>query len=413
MRTATGLNALRFDYEALLYQELAKQPQVRAFHEQSEREHYFSLHKRHLLGTAVKITADLFPDIYRLYRDCLSRIGEHIEGDLYVHQDTQYNAHVYAHEQRCDILLTSALVREFNSSELAFVIGHELGHVLFEHNQIPAGFLLFDERAEQISPQLAKSLLQWSRAAEITADRIGFLACGDLSSAANAFFKTACGFHPGSDQQVLYALHAQFAEIERLTQDMQRRQMSGYASTHPLIPIRFKSLELISLDLLAFRNQRKNIKERDLHMINRQVQAVLDKTEPVVLQQNAPAAGENLEKQEDFAALLLLSLLLVASAQGAPSRSNIKYIQETAQRLQTPFQLDAVLQECKHNPALFREQVLEEMRLRSVSQDAILQVLHTCVLMCQPCSAAESQMMRSLCQSLRGGEHLLKAVLNQ
>lgn len=413
MYAAESLGALRFEYEAHLYSDLSRQPQIRSLQEQIERDHYFSLHKRHLLGTAVKITADLFPALYNVYQNCLNYIGGNVEGHLYVHQDSQYNAHVYAHEQRFDILLTSALVKDFKPLELAFVIGHELGHVLFDHNQIPAGHLLFDEKAEPITAQLAKTLLQWSRAAEITADRIGFLTCGDLSSAANAFFKTACGVYPDSDQQVLSALHAQFDEIERLTADMQQKKIASYASTHPLIPIRFKSLELISLDLLSFRNHGKAIRQRDLSMINQQVQRVLSKTEPVNIDTGGslPGGREAVETQEEFAPLLLLSLVCVASSTGVLQRDKVSFIQDTAQRLQANVKLDVILQDCHNSPTIFQKQVLEEMRNYAVNQDTILQVLHTCALMCQPCQTAEVQMMRELCRSLRGANNLVDAVL--
>ncbi len=413
MYAAESLGALRFEYEAHLYNDLSRQPQIRSVQEQIERDHYYSLHKRHLLGTAVKITADLFPALYAVYQNCLDHIGSGIEGNLYVHQDSQYNAHVYANEQRFDILLTSALVKDFKPLELSFVIGHELGHVLFAHNCIPAGHLLFEERAEPISAQLAKTLLQWSRAAEITADRIGFLTCGDLSSAATAFFKTACGIQPDSDRQVLNSLHTQFEEIERLTADMQQKKIAAYVSTHPLIPIRFKSLELISLDLLRFRNQGKTIRPRDLSMINQQVQRVLSKTEPANIDTHGglPTAQQAVEAQEAFAPLLLLSLVCVASSSGSLARDKVQFIEETAQRLPAKVNLAAILQDCANNPRLFQQQVLEEMRHYAVNQDTILQVLHSCALMCQPAKPAEVQMMRELCRNLRGANNLVDAVL--
>ncbi len=414
MNTSAPLKALRFNYEAHLFKDLTREPRIRAFQEQAQQEQYFTLHKRHLLGTAVKITADLFPKLYRVYQDCLSHLGGGVEGHLYIHQDSQYNAHVYAHEQRFDILLTSALVKDFKPLELAFVMGHELGHVLFEHHQIPAGHLLFDEQAEPISASLAKSLLQWSRAAEISADRMGFLACGDLTSAANAFFKTACGIYPDDERLVLSALHAQFAEIEHLTQDMQKQKVSGYASTHPLIPIRFKSLELISLDLLAFRNQGKIIKERDLNMINQQVQTVLSNTEPVNIQTGhpLPSRTEAVEAQPEFPALLLLSLLFVASHDGALQRKDIQFIRDAHQRLQADLNLDEVFTDCQNNPASFQQQVLEEFAGHRATQDMILQVLHSCALMCQPCTPAQIQAMHTLCRCLHGANNLVEAVLS-
>jgi len=174
MQGDLSVTPLRFDYEQALYEDLSRDPLVREGQTQGQQAQFQSLYQRHLLGTAVKVTESLLPDLYGIYQACLHHLGNSVTGDLYVHQDSQYNAHVYAHEQRFDILLTSALVRDFSPGELSFVIGHELGHVLFGHNAIPAGRLLYDEAAGQIPATLAKRLFQWSRAAEITADRVGF-----------------------------------------------------------------------------------------------------------------------------------------------------------------------------------------------------------------------------------------------
>jgi Zn-dependent protease with chaperone function len=255
------IDQLRFDYENHLFQDLIQQDEIRTWQQATAQQRYFNLHKRHLLGTTVRITNNLFPELDAIYQRCLTYISSGISGQLYIHQSSNYNASAYSHDKQFDILLTSALVKDFKPAEIAFVIGHELGHVLFEHHRIPASTLLFDERSPTLSLVLARRLLQWSRAAEISADRIGFLACGDLSSAANAFFKTASGIQLNDDQRVLKALRTQFDEIKTITSQFQHDQLG--VSTHPLIPIRFKSLELISLDLLAFRNSNRSLKTED------------------------------------------------------------------------------------------------------------------------------------------------------
>ncbi|OQW90578.1 MAG: hypothetical protein BWK79_19465 [Beggiatoa sp. IS2] len=260
MSIATTISQLRFDYENHLFKDLLRYPEINAWQQKLNQQQHFDLHQRYLLGNAVKVTSTLFPQLTAIYQDCLTHINTPIAGQLYIHQNSEYNANVYAHEQQFDILLTSALVRDFKPAEIAFVIGHELGHVLFEHNSIPSSRLLFAEDAPALPRTLIKRLFQWSYAAEISADRIGFLTCGSLSSAANAFFKTASGIQLDDDNRVVHALRDQFTEIERLTAQLDNPGLS----THPLIPIRFKSLELISLDLLNFRNNRQALRTRDL-----------------------------------------------------------------------------------------------------------------------------------------------------
>jgi len=274
-----AINPLRFDYEEQLYQRLLTYEEVKAWHNDEKRQQYFTLHQRHLLGTAVKITSTLKPTIYKIYQQCLQRLGENFTGDLYVRQSSDYNAQVYAHEQHFDILLTSSLVNAFTENELSFVIGHELGHVLFQHAEVPSNYLLFNEERPKISTQLAQRLFQWSRAAEISADRVGFLMCGDLSTAATAFFKVAGGLAVENELHVVQSLRTQFADIQHLA----TKTVGFTATTHPLIPIRFKSLELMSLDLLQLRNNHTLPQADMLRKINQQVQTVLMQTDPVNL----------------------------------------------------------------------------------------------------------------------------------
>ena len=394
MSIATTINQLRFDYENYLFEDLIRYPEIKTWQHSVNQQQHFDLHQRYLLGNSVKVTSTLFPQLIEIYQNCLAHIDKQIEGQLYIHQSSEYNASVYAHEQQFDILLTSALVKDFKAAEMAFVIGHELGHVLFEHNHIPRS-ILFTKEAPALSKTLVKRLFQWSYAAEISADRIGFLTCGSLSSAANAFFKTASGIQLDDDNRVVQSLRAQFSEIERLTAQLDNPGVS----THPLIPIRFKSLELISLDLLSFRNNHQALRTRDLQTINQQVQAVLAHTAPVNLGGRRDPATL---AEEEFVSLLLLCLLYVATSDGTIQAKETQFLQMVVEQATSTFRLDEVLQEAKKDNTAFQSQLLKEINTFKIAQVQMLDILKQCVALCQKQpNPLEIMAMKTLCITLK------------
>ncbi|MEM7016992.1 MAG: M48 family metallopeptidase [Pseudomonadota bacterium] len=379
MPETTALQPLRFEYEQFLFDDLSRHPDVQSQQSAEEQEQYFNLHKRHLLGTAVRITNNLFPELQKIYHECLEHLKVDVDGHLYIYQAPEYNAKVYAHDRRFDILLTSALVKEFTPSEIAFVIGHELGHVLFEHHDIPATHLLYNKETS-ISKELAKRLFQWSRAAEISADRVGFLACGDLTSAANAFFKLASGVHLENGHQVVSALRSQFEEILHLTDELNKSNI-GYYSTHPLIPIRFRSLELVSLDILNLRSTGQTPKLKDLNEINRQVQSVLSKTEPVNIKSDggAPANVRRIETQQ--VDILFLCALCVAVSDGELSEHEAACLKNIAAQPGADLQVQDIVEECHQDYLAFIEKALAEVEQINLSADECRLILAECLSM--------------------------------
>ncbi len=409
MSQPLDLDALRFTYESYLFQDLIRHPEIRAWREEVGRARGFNLRKRHLLGTAVRITDLLLPELHGIYQDCLQRVGVNTaEGYLYVFQASEYNAYVQAHQSHFDMVLSSAIVKDFKPTEIAFVIGHELGHVLFEHNDIPASALLFNEDGPELSVSMARRLIQWSRAAEISADRVGFLACGDLCAAANAFFKLASGLRLEDDNRVLRALHVQFDEIAKLSSEY----LDGvtYASTHPLIPIRFKSLELISLDLLSLRNSGLTPRPRDLSLINQRVQDVLVQTEPVNLE--AAEKPQNHQPGPAFGGILALSLLYVALAERTLDRERADFIADVVARYDRELDLRQIFEEAHEDPVNFRARLRSELNACQISGDEALHLLHFCALL--PGRRRDAHLhraLRELCALLKVPEELADAVL--
>jgi len=82
--------------------------------------------------------------------------------------------------------------------QLAFLIGHALGRLLFHHDRLlslaAAESIKTEPPGERwLPPETLARWLRWRRLADISADRVGFLACGDAGTAARAILRAELG----------------------------------------------------------------------------------------------------------------------------------------------------------------------------------------------------------------------------
>jgi hypothetical protein len=118
------------------------------------------------------------------------------------------------------------MVEVLDEPEMTYVIGHELGHMLLGHWKYPRARSEEDYR-----------VLELSRASEISADRAGFVACGDRDIALSGMLKVASGL--GRE-----FLEIDVAEYVRQVHDQRAAEgdESILFSTHPPFPIRARAL---------------------------------------------------------------------------------------------------------------------------------------------------------------------------
>ncbi len=272
---STDMETLRFSYESHLFRAIsARFGSVPLVDFDSARQ-FLDARRRDLLGDAVRVTEELLPEVHAIYRQCLKVLGGEIEGDLFVRQSPDYNASVFAHERRFDLLVHSAMINDFSADELRFVFGHELGHVVFQHSQFPIRdmYPLVKDR----DPEGAILLLRWSQAAEVSADRVGMLCCGQLGAAATALFRTASGLRGIDANRALCSFRNQYAELE--TRLRTAADKSAWIRSHPMIPIRFKAIELAALDLIALGKGTGCFSEKGFRRIDQQIAATLEALE--------------------------------------------------------------------------------------------------------------------------------------
>jgi len=141
-----------------------------------------------LLGNAVRLGEDQMPSAWAMQRQCANTLDIATCPLLYVTQQPIGQAlTIGTHEPVT--LVASGLVSSYEEDELRSVLAHEMGHVLADHvgltttlqltRQILSGVLKGQPLAGLPLRALYYALLEWSRMAELTADRASALVVAD------------------------------------------------------------------------------------------------------------------------------------------------------------------------------------------------------------------------------------------
>jgi len=204
--------------------------------------------RRELLATAVRLTASMAPDLHRDVDAARRSLEIETALEIYVIPSPVYNAAAVRPERgRMFVLFSSALLEAFDGAELRFVIGHELGHHLFDHHDIPVGVLL--EGGLPGSPGLALELFAWQRYAEISCDRAGIVCAGGLAPAASSLLKLASGLRGDRVKLDVQAFLDQVPDLREEADRLARADEPARAdwfSTHPFSPLRLQAAQLFA-----------------------------------------------------------------------------------------------------------------------------------------------------------------------
>ncbi len=201
--------------------------------------------RRQLLANALRLTVGMAPRLHEVLDELVERLGITISVEIYVYSSASFNAACLAPENdRLLILVSSSLLERFQTPELKFVLGHELGHHVFGHTAIPIGLLVDGE--DPVGPRLAMKLFSWSRYAEISADRAGAICCQDGDAAARSLFKLASGLTTDLVEIRIDDFAAQVDEMILDQENPGRNETNeeDWFLTHPFSPLRVKALQL-------------------------------------------------------------------------------------------------------------------------------------------------------------------------
>lgn len=191
---------------------------------------YVRLQQAQYMGNGLRVFAGQFPDLYEVFKEQAEKLGLD-KAHLYIVQDPYLNAHALGITS-CTVVLTSALVEQLSHKELAFVIGHELGHFQAGHTKITS---LINPLGSN-NPFSGLIFGLWARRAEYSGDRCGLVLTKDIDSAISSLMKMSVGMElykkvnmSGFVQQISKSKHKWVA-------------MSELLSDHPLLVNRIQQL---------------------------------------------------------------------------------------------------------------------------------------------------------------------------
>ena len=239
--------AIRCTNDLKLYQSLLENADVKRVRGRIQRMDEKRDHpgvRRHLLATSVRLSRSMSAPLHHMADQCTERLGIDSPLELYAYASPQFNAACFKPEEgRVFIMLSSSLLEAFSDSELLFVMGHELGHHVYQHHELPIGYIL--RGREPIAPALALDLFTWSRYAEVSADRAGAYCARDLQSVARALFKLASGI--SDDRIVQFDLDEFLRQVDDMLafneEPGRGAPQQDWFLTHPFSPLRVKALK--------------------------------------------------------------------------------------------------------------------------------------------------------------------------
>jgi len=203
------------------------------------------------LASSVRASQEQFPDLYQAMLDgCYILDLPHVP-ELYISQNFQVNAMALGLDKPF-IVLNSSLVELMDPEEVRFVIGHELGHVLSGHtvyNTMLRNLILLVQRLALVPfawiglRAVVWGLEEWSRKAEMSADRAGLLATQDVDAARRSLMKLAGGRRLAdfsSDE-----FHRQAREYDAVpdVRESLLKLLQLQGQTHPFAVVRFAELD--------------------------------------------------------------------------------------------------------------------------------------------------------------------------
>jgi Zn-dependent protease with chaperone function len=205
-------------------------------------------------GNAIRVGPSQFPRLWHLHTEVTTTFDWADVPELYVSQTPFFNAGAYGIDKPF-IVVHSAAIELLDDDELRVLLSHELGHVLSGHalyRTIAAILALISLGALPMLAGLAVlpvrlAFLEWSRKAELSADRAGLLGGQDVAVAQRVDMKMAGGGRGEAfaGQLNVDAFMQQAHEYASSSEglDVVYKILSTLALTHPMHTVRAAELQ--------------------------------------------------------------------------------------------------------------------------------------------------------------------------
>lgn len=178
----------------------------------------------------------------------------------YVYASPDIQAECYAsNDHDCIIRLSSGLIDILEDEEIEFVVGHEIGHFLYNHS---LAFSSTGKDSLELSIQ--------KRAQEISADRIGLLASKSLDVSIKALMKTMSGLSTKYLKFDIGAFLSQLSNAESFKSQL------DVNSSHPSMIVRCRALLWFSMSD-TFKKGSQDYQVNEVARLNKKIRSDIDK----------------------------------------------------------------------------------------------------------------------------------------
>jgi len=205
-------------------------------------------------GNAVRTGVKQFPRAHSLMVEVAATFDWPTVPELYVSQTPVFNAGAYGVDDPF-IVVHSAALELLSENELRVLLAHEMGHVVSGHSlyrtiaeillNVSLGVLPFLAGVALLPIRLA--ILEWSRKAELSADRAGLLGAQDVMITQQLFMRMAGGTRGAvqAGEMHLDSFMTQANEYLATNEglDIVYKILNTLALTHPMNTVRAAELQ--------------------------------------------------------------------------------------------------------------------------------------------------------------------------
>lgn len=199
-------------------------------------------------ANAVRVGPSQFGHLHGIYKEVLKTLDSPEDYPLYISQTPIVNAGAYGMDQPF-IILNSGTVKLLDDDQIAYIMGHELGHIMSDHVLYKTMTALLLQLASMGFPivglaarAVLVALLEWSRKSELSCDRAGLLAVQDPEVVMRTMLKMAGGGDDDETSLQQFIVQAEEYRDGGDVADQVFKILNLVGATHPFWVLRVSEL---------------------------------------------------------------------------------------------------------------------------------------------------------------------------